>query len=460
VVAELEGAIEQAPPGRMRWHLRTWVADAIRREGQPDQALPLYATAAAEAEGASHWSDVAWITGNWAHAAYGVGDLEAAKLLQRRSADAFRQAGHPEGDVVAQELEALRIDVERGEAEQAWPEIESRLKQVRQWWQRHQAGELVPEAPDRTNLGGTLFSALDIADQANRSFKRWQACLDLLEEQESAKRALGESDVELARTRFNQHDPLIRLGRLDDAQRVLEDCLPIFRSAGLTVEEAFCFAGLATVWNARNEPSEAIALARQTLAVCNILPDPAARALAHRSLSNYLTNAGQHAEAAVHRLAEGSYVVGTGRGDHLATWQHNLGLHAYQALAKGTRYTLPRLEGVLVQPAFTALRQFLDDRGIDRAALQAEIDRMVDQAYENLLAGMPELAQLVSPIITAAAEGQDIEPMLAALRQHLVQPFGDNVKAAQIDAFLDSLRNYLDQARASGDAPPLGDTES
>jgi hypothetical protein len=453
VVAELEGAIEQAPPGQMRWHLRTYVADALCRAGQPDQALSLYATAAAEAEAAPDWSGVAWITGQWAKAALDVGDLEAAKPLRLRSTRAQRQAGDPAVTVVGSELEALRIDVLRGEAEQVLPDIDSRLKQVRQWWQRDQAGELVSEAPNRTVLGRVMVGALAIAGEANRCLERWQAELNLLEEIESVQRALRESDVELARSHSRQSEPLMELGWLDDAQRVLENCLLIFRSAGLAAEEARCLSMLANVWNKRNEPSEAIALARQALAVFNTLPDPANRAVSHGSLSIYLTNAGQHAEATVHCLAAGAYVVGIGRGDYLVTWRQNLGIHARRALANGTRYTLPRLDDVLAQPASDTLRQFLESHGIDRAALQAEIDWIVDQAHE-LTAAHAQLAQLESPIITAAAEGQDVEPMLAELRQQLVEQAGEDMEAAQIDDFVDDLRRRLDRVRTSDNASP------
>ncbi|MCP5110641.1 MAG: hypothetical protein GY953_07380, partial [bacterium] len=64
VVAELEGAIDQAPPGKPRWSLRTYVADALESADQPDRALPFFAEAAEEAEAAKQWSDVGWITGN------------------------------------------------------------------------------------------------------------------------------------------------------------------------------------------------------------------------------------------------------------------------------------------------------------------------------------------------------------------------------------------------------------
>jgi tetratricopeptide (TPR) repeat protein len=325
---------------------------------------------------------MAWITGNWANAARDVGDLEAAKQLWLRSADAERRAGSPEVKTIGSELEALRIDALRGETAQVLPDIDSRLDQIRQWWQRQQAGESVAEAPDRTDLGRALVSALDIARAANLGLKRWQTCLDLLQETESVQRALGESDASLAQPRFNQCGPLIRLGRLDEAKSVLESCLSVFRAAGIASHEAACLSALADVWSRRGEHDEAIALARQALGVRNTLPNPANRGCSHESLGVYLQRADQTVVAVVHQLAAGAYYLVVGLGDYLATWRHNLGIYARRALASDQRYTLPRLEDVLAQPAFAALRQFLDSRGVDRAALQAQIDQMVDQAHE------------------------------------------------------------------------------
>jgi tetratricopeptide (TPR) repeat protein len=382
VITELEGAIDQAPPGESRWSLRTYVADALYRSGQPDRALPFYSEAAEEAEAAKDWSDVAWITGNWANAVGDVGDLEKSKQLHLRSADIERRAGNPEVNAVSSELEALRIDVMQGEVERALPEIESRLEQVRGWWQKSQAGETVTEAPDKISLGRVIIGGLDIARGANQILKHWEECLKLLKETELIQQALGENKLELTKTRFNQSWPLLRLNRLDEAQRLLEECLGVFRSVGAVTNEASCLSALADLWDERNEITEAIALERQALAVRNTLPDPSDRSISHNNLSNYYDRSGQHEEATQHQLAAGAYRLVIRRQDHLSTWFRNLTIDTNRALNSGTRYTLPRLKTLLANEAFAALRQFLDSRNVDIAFLQAEIDKIVEAAHE------------------------------------------------------------------------------
>ena len=58
MIADLQVAAAEAPAGKARWSLRTYLADAMYSASHPDQALPLYEQAAEEAETATHWADV------------------------------------------------------------------------------------------------------------------------------------------------------------------------------------------------------------------------------------------------------------------------------------------------------------------------------------------------------------------------------------------------------------------
>ncbi len=224
IIAELETVVEQVPAGRTRWYMRTSLANALWRSGQPQLALPFYALSASEAEAAENWSDVAWIFHNWAIALVQVGQLPEARETFQRSTQAKRKAGRPEVNILMSENEALRIDLMLGEVETALPVIEQHLAQIRDWWQRHQQGETLTAAPDTDVLARAFTSALDIAECAHRALEHWQDCLDLLTEKEQVEQAGGESEQALAGTRFNRYSSLMKLGRLDEAQRVLEDC--------------------------------------------------------------------------------------------------------------------------------------------------------------------------------------------------------------------------------------------
>ena len=383
VIAELQAVAEQVPAGRERWALRGNLADALRRAGQPDHALPFYAQAAAEAEDAGHWADVGWICGNWASAFGNVGELDAAKATYRRCVDAYRKANAPEAQIIGNELEALRIDVMQGEAAAALPEIETRLNAARGWWARARAGETVADAPEPVVLGRALVSGLDIAHRANHTLERWDACLTLLTEIEQTEREMGANRQEQARTRFNQYGPLMKLGRLAEAQRVVEACLAVEREAGDLYGQSNALSALANIWKERGDLAQAIALERQALSICNRLPDPSDRAVSHCNLSNYFDKMGKAEDMSRHSLAAGVYFLITTQQEPLVTWLRNLGIDIRRAAQSGGEYALPRVADLLARPEFEALARFVAQRGVDIQELQETIDELVEQTRKS-----------------------------------------------------------------------------
>jgi tetratricopeptide (TPR) repeat protein len=379
VIAGLEAVTDQVPAGRNRWRLRANLAGAFSTAGRPDAAFALYEEAAAEAEAAEDWDSVSAICQNWANALGDVGRIEDAREIYERSADAARQAGSPEWHVVASELEALRIDVMQGGAEAALPEIEGRLEEVRGWWSRQRRGDRVREAPDKVILGRALVSALDVAREANLALERWEECLDLLDEIEATLESLGEGEHGLAITHFNRYGPLLRLGRIGKAQRVIEGCLRVFRDVDDLANEARALSALADLWDKRGDHHQAAAVARQVLAVRNRLPDLVVRAISHGNLSNYLGQLEDPHGMAHHSLAAIAYGVVTGRRQDLTVILRNLAIEIRRAAARGDRLELPRLADLLEQPEFDALRQTLAARAVDVGELQETIDGLVEQ---------------------------------------------------------------------------------
>ena len=382
VIAELQAVAEQVPAGRERWRLRGNLADALTRAGQPDHALPFYAQAAAEAEDAGQWADVGAICGNWANALLMCGELDAAKVTYRRCVDAYRKANAPEVQIIGNELEALRIDVMRGNAAAALPEIETRLNAARGWWAQTRAGAAAPDAPNPVVLGRALVSGLDIAEDANRQLERWDACLTLLNEIEQTKREMGASKQEQARTRYNQYGPLMKLGRLTEAQRVVEACLDVEREAGDLYGQSKALSALADIWKERGDLTQAIALERQSLSICNRLPDPSDRAISHGNLSSYLDDSGKLEEGARHLLASIIYRLLATRHDILAIDLRNLNYRMRRATQSGGEYALPRVADLLARPEFEALARFVAQRGVDIQELQEAIDQLVERARQ------------------------------------------------------------------------------
>lgn len=387
VIAELEAVADQVPAGRDRWVLRGNLASALDSAGRSDAALAFFEEAASEAEAAENWVDVGVTCQNWAGALAHIGQLDPARTTYERSAEAKRRAGSPGMYVLGSELEALRIDVKQGGAARALPEIERRLAEVRGWWRRRRGGEAVPEAPDAVVLGRVLVGALDIARQANSALKRWQVCLDLVEEMETTRGSLGEGKHELAFTRFNRYYPLLSLGRLDEAQRLLEGCLQVFCEVDDLTGQARVLSALADLWNRRGDHGQAVALERQALAVLSRLPALADRAASHANLSGYLGHLGEEGGMSQHSLAAIVYCVVTNHRQGLALALSNLAVSMRRGIADGSRYELPRLPDLLARPEFTALREALPAGGVDLVELQAGIDTLVEQVRSQAEGG-------------------------------------------------------------------------
>jgi len=379
IIAELETVIEQVPAGQIRWRIRTNLADALGRSGQPQRAKPFYAQSASEAEAAENWADVAAICQNWANALRDVGQLQGARETFQRAAQYSRKAGRAEVNILMSENEVLRIDIMLGEVETALPAIEQRLAQIRDWWQRQQQGETLAAAPDADVLAHAFIGALGIAFYAHHTLEHWQDCLDLLIEIEQVQQACGESTHELARMRFNRYKPLIELGRLDEAQRVLEGCLQVFSNVNDLNYQVKALTALAIIWDERGDVSRAIELERQSLAICERLPNPEDRAISHGNLSEYLHTVGQIEEGARHLLAQIVYYIVIGNQQRLFGGEclGNLAIDLQEAKEKGTTYPLPRVNELLQHAEFSTLRRWLVERGVEVGELQGRIDGVV-----------------------------------------------------------------------------------
>jgi tetratricopeptide (TPR) repeat protein len=366
----------------MRWHVRTYLADALDASGRADQSLVFYEEALKEAEEAGNWSDVGVTCGNWAGALVEVGKLQEARDAQMRSADAERKAGRPEVNIVGSELEAFRIDVMQGKAKEALPEIEARLKRVRTWYKAEEA----PEAPDRDFLERVLISGLDIAYHAHLSQENWQECLNLLEETEEVDRARGAGEHDIAITRFNRYFPLIRLGKLTEAKETVEGCLEVYKRWDDLTEQSRALSALATIWKELGDLRHAIELAHQALSVRNSLSNPEDRAISHGNLSYYLHKQGNVEEGARHLLAQLVYNIVTGNQQRLFGGEcfGNLSNRMQEARQQGRECPLAGVRELLARDEFITLRGWLGGFGVDADAVQGVVDKLVGEIEAGL----------------------------------------------------------------------------
>lgn len=395
LIPHLRAAADSAPAGESRWRCLCFLADALWKSGRPDASLPFYEQAAVQARQAAAiaaphspaarqaWAEVGWITGNWANALRNVGKLDAAHQRQLESAEAEKNAGRPAVYIIGSELEALRIEIMRGQVAEALPEVETRLRRIESWWRQFCAGQPVPEAPDPEFLARAYVSALDIAKEAYFAQKDWEAALPRLDAMLEVQRALQRPAEDLAAIRFNRANVLKNLGRFSAAQAELEACLQVFQHD--PANSAKVFSSLADLFDEQGDVTQAIRQQRRALALCEQLPDPHDRALSHNNLAIYLGRQGSPAalaEAPHHELAALLYRLVTGLGQDLQTSLHNYGIRFRRANAAGTTYAAPRLAALLADPAFRPLDEWLAAQRVNVDDLQAEVDDLLEQVRQ------------------------------------------------------------------------------
>ncbi|MBL8263218.1 MAG: CHAT domain-containing protein [Xanthomonadaceae bacterium] len=393
LVPHLQTAVEAVPEGKLRWSCLCYLADALRNGFRVDMSLPIYqqaaclARCAAEAGGdhsKSSWSDLAAITGNWANALTSIGNLDEARLRLLESAEAARRAEGPSIEVIARELEVLRIDIKENKLDSAMPEIELRLAQTQTWWKQHRAGQKITDAPDAEFLARVSISALDIAKDFDFARDRWESALSRLESMLEIQRSVQRTEEDIGSTRVNRAIALMKIpGKLDEAKTELEACLLLFRND--PQRHATVLSSLAELLDRQQDLDQAITQQRRALSVREQLPDPIERATSHNNLANFLEK--RETEAALaesrhHQLAALLYSIVVGHWQYLQITAHNYVLDFRHAQSSGIDFIPPRITNLIADPAFAALDQWLRQQQVSIDTLQTAVDEFLEQARQ------------------------------------------------------------------------------
>jgi CHAT domain len=225
-------------------------------------------------------------------------------------------------------------------------------------------------------------SILDTGLASAAATGEWQRCLDLNAEIAASKRQRGAGLHEVARTRFNDAGPLIRLGRLRQTRRLLAECQRVFEDHADTPMLATVFTTRADLEDKLGHRQEAADLERTALRLHYARPEPQGVAVGHHNLATYLGRlGGNEAGQRAHRLAAALICQLSGMAHDLA--------RAVRVLAAELRGEDPaaRLPGTVALVVATAELTEGVRLGALLAALQPD-----PQAVEEALAEILRLA--------------------------------------------------------------------
>ncbi len=144
----------------------------------------------------------------------------------------------------------------------------------------------------------------DTARHAAMQTGGWVKALELNRECLDLKEARGAPALEVARTRFSDFGPLLRLGRYNEARILLAGCRKTFEAEGTSDESGKLFAALADLEKEMGHPDQAIAHEQTALRYRYATGNPRDCAISHFNLADYLMRSSGSTEAALaHRLA-------------------------------------------------------------------------------------------------------------------------------------------------------------
>jgi hypothetical protein len=157
------------------------------------------------------------------------------------------------------------------------------------------------EAVDPWNVRELILGTGRISAGGTRE---WARCLELAAEVAASLRQRGAGVHEVTRFLFNDAVPLIRLGRLEEAGRLLAECQRVFEDHADTPMLARVLAGRADLEDELGHRQAAAELERTALRLSYAWPEPRDIAAGHHNLAVYLDRLGEDpAGQRAHRLA-------------------------------------------------------------------------------------------------------------------------------------------------------------
>jgi tetratricopeptide (TPR) repeat protein len=334
---------------RCRWSAAQVLMDAvINRDNSPttvSEVLPLLQRIAEETEGTAGGLGAAASFGNALKAAGRVGEAEAIfrkveqqaataeqyqlasavagpliDLLRKqgRLAEALqtveskkshtRQAGLGPWTQLSDEGLRLQILNDAGRHEDVLAAAQKWREEIRNW--PDVSAEV--ETADPWQVKETLW---DVAGYSAVGLERWLDALSLNEELAKVQVSRSATQVEVARTRYNDYGPLLRLRRYDDARSLLSHCFDVFQSAGNNSEVGRVQSAFADLEDKLQHHEEAVRHENAALRYSYAIFRPGDSAVSHFNLTNYLrrTNAAARTWLA-HRLASTLILYQTNEG--------------------------------------------------------------------------------------------------------------------------------------------------
>lgn len=346
------------------------------------------------------------------------GALDRALELAEEKAEYTRRAGLGPWTQMADEIRRLQILAAQGQSQSVLDRVNALRPQLESLPEQGEAEETITP----WNVRETL---LDTGHTAALQLEAWEAALALNAEVLRYQEARGADGLALARTRFNDYAPLLRLGRRAECRRLLEDCQRAFAAAHDFLGLGKVYSAVADLEDKEGHPERAADFERGALKYRYQSGQPEECAICHHNLANYLKRSGAPADAVLaQRLADAviCYQIGSGG---LQTSLRNLArndLPPQPPRFAQVVASVEQLEGVRFGALFAALPPRAPDGD---AAIAAVWERALAKRQEFLTQWAP-LLQLIAAVALGHEEPrpalEELLPQLEADGWQLTAP--------------------------------------
>lgn len=337
-----------------------------------------------------------------------TGQLQEALALAGQMAEFIRRAQLGPWTQLSDEGMRLQVLNTMGRYQEVLEAVQNLRGQIVTLPEQSQA----EEAANPWNVRETL---LNTGCRAAMGLEQWEAMLDLNAECVRFMRQRGADEMELARTRFNNYFPLLRLRRFREARELLEVCRAVLEPAhepGI----GKVLSALADLEDEEGHSAAAVRFEQVALRYRYQSGQPEDYAISHNNLANYLERAPKDlsglAQADLtglnvlaHRLADAVICFQIGSGG-LSTSIRNLAksdLPAAPPTFEQVAATVEQIEGVRFREMFERLPRHAPDGDAAIAAVwemgkqERERRETGREKRERVLASLP-------PAVRAAFE--------------------------------------------------------
>jgi tetratricopeptide (TPR) repeat protein len=272
-------------------------ASALAAAGRTDEAAARMQTLEQQAVDLGLFRIASANAGDLANLLMAAGHFDKALATAERMKDHTRRAGLGRWTQLGNEIQRLQLLAELGRYEEVLTTVQTRREEMKSWPKSSDEDETV-------NAWNVMEALLYTGHTAALRLQRWEEALSLNAEMVEVTVTRGATKLYVARAKYNDYFPLLRLQRYSTARSLLYQCLAVFESDGGDGEMGSVHSAIANLESHLRHFPEAVRHGSVALRYSYSVLSPDDCAISHFNLANHLMRSNPHGrEALAHRHA-------------------------------------------------------------------------------------------------------------------------------------------------------------